>query len=261
MGPMQNVFIQECELINKLIGAILTSLGDVELANKGELTMSEQLENLMQSIYLNKVPASWAKLSFESTRSLNQWLSNIKQRLEQLNAWKDDPSKEPFVTFVNRLYNPQSFFTAIKQIVSQEKSIELNKLYIETTPLKKMYWEKDDLPQKKTPDAGSLTFGMQLQGARWDPNTNSIEDSYPKQQFSVIPVVNCVAKQILETKDEKGIFQCPIYKTELRGATFVDYAQLKTKQPPRKWILAGVAIILDVDGISDGFPYGKEPTT
>ena len=28
-------------------------------------------------------------------------------------------------------------------------------------------------------------------------------------------------------------------------------AQLKTRQPVRKWILAGVAIIMDVEGLSD----------
>jgi dynein heavy chain len=31
-----------------------------------------------------------------------------------------------------------------------------------------------------------------------------------------------------------------------RGPTWVFDAQLKTKDPPAKWILAGVALILDV---------------
>jgi len=164
------------------------------------------------------------------------------------------------VTFINRLYNPQSFLTAIRQIVSKEKSIELNKLFIETTPTKKMYWETADLPPKKAGgDGGCYTFGMQLQGARWDPNSNSIEDSEPKKQFSVIPVVNCVANPLGDDKNDKGIYSCPVYKTEMRGNTYVFNAQLKTKQAPRKWILAGVSIILDVEGVSDAFVFGKEP--
>jgi len=36
-------------------------------------------------------------------------------------------------------------------------------------------------------------------------------------------------------------------------------AQLKTKATPQKWILAGAAIILDVEGVSDAFIAGKEP--
>jgi len=138
--------------------------------------------------------------------------------------------------------------------VSRDKDIELNKLYIETNPTKRWYWETGDLPVKKAGgDGGAYVFGMQLQGARWDINANSIEESEPKKQFSVIPVVNCVAKAIGDQKDEKGIYSCPVYQTELRGNTYVFNAQLKTKQAARKWILAGVAIILDVEGVSDAF--------
>lgn len=74
-----------------------------------------------------------------------------------------------------------------------------------------------------------------------------------------MPVVNCKAQLINESKEEKGVYQCPVYKTENRGATYVFTAQLKTKQPPQKWILAGVALILDVEGVSDAFAPGKEP--
>jgi len=77
-GPFQNTFIQECEVINILCSAILRSLADIELANKGELTRSEAMENLMEQIYMNKVPAEWMKFSFETTRGLGSWLDNIK---------------------------------------------------------------------------------------------------------------------------------------------------------------------------------------
>jgi len=45
-------------------------------------------------------------------------------------VWKETPEKEPGITFINRLYNPRSFLTAVKQVMSREKSLELNKLYI-----------------------------------------------------------------------------------------------------------------------------------
>jgi len=81
-----------------------------------------------------------------------------------------------------------------------------------------MYWETAELPQKKAGgDGGAYVFGMQLQGARWDVSGNSVEDSEPKKQFSTIPVVNCVAKVVQDQKDEKGIYSCPVYQTELRG--------------------------------------------
>ena len=189
-GPYQNVFIQEIEYLNALIDVIVISLEEIALANKGELTMTEQMEQLMESVFLNRVPVRWMKLSFETTRSLASWLDNIKQRLDQLNAWKDNPDKEPLITFINRLYNPQSFLTAVKQYYSRDKFVELNKLTIVTEVKKQMYWETNDLPAKKSSgDGTAYVFGMQVDGARWD-SSGGLEESEPKKQFSVVPVIN-----------------------------------------------------------------------
>lgn len=81
-GPYQNSFLQECEVMNNLILIIVSSLRDIELAFKGELTMTENMETLMNSIFFNAVPASWAKYAFPSSRSLGSWLDNLKQRLD-----------------------------------------------------------------------------------------------------------------------------------------------------------------------------------
>ena len=61
-----------------LIKEIIRSLAEIDLANKGEVTMTEQMEVLMGEIFINRVPATWMKLSFQSTRSLGSWLDNIK---------------------------------------------------------------------------------------------------------------------------------------------------------------------------------------
>jgi len=124
-----------------------------------------------------------------------------------------------------------------------------------------MYWEPD-LPQSRDQSQGAYVFGLQVEGARWDSNGNSLEESEPKRQFSVVPVVNCKAVQMsTSTKEEKGLYMCPVYKTDQRGATYVFTAQMKTKHSPQKWILAGVAMILDVEGVSDAFAPGKEPSS
>jgi len=44
--------------------------------------MSEAMEALMGEIYMNKVPAIWMRVSFETTRGLGSWLDNIKHRLD-----------------------------------------------------------------------------------------------------------------------------------------------------------------------------------
>jgi dynein heavy chain len=155
-GPYQNSFIQECEVMNNLIKTIVESLRDVELAFKGELTMTENMETLMNAVFFNAVPATWAKHAFPSSRGLGSWLDNLKHRLDQLNLWKENPQNIPGVTFINRLFNPQSFLTATKQVYSKEKQAELNKLNIQTDVLKKLYWEADLPPVKE----GAYVFGL-----------------------------------------------------------------------------------------------------
>jgi dynein heavy chain len=44
---------------------------------------------------------------------------------------------------VGRFFNPQSFLTAIKQVVGRNKQYELNKLYIQTDVTKKNIDEID----------------------------------------------------------------------------------------------------------------------
>jgi len=59
-------------------------------------------------------------------------------------------------------------------------------------------------------------------------------------------------------KEDKSVYPCPVYMTVARGATYVFTAQLKTKLPPDKWVLAGVALIMDIEGVSDAYAPGKE---
>jgi len=108
-------------------------------------------------------------------------------------------------------------------------------------------------------DEGCYVFGFQLEGAAWDKNAAVIEESLPKQMFSTIPVVWCKAVMIVEGKEEKGIFPCPVYMTTGRFTSYVCMAQLKTRHPYQKWILAGAALILDVEGVSDAYYPGQKP--
>lgn len=253
-GPYQNAFMQECEKLNTMINAILKSLFELDLAYKGELTMNEAMETLEDNIRLDRIPPQWKKLSFPSERNLISWTENIKQRIDQMNIWKDDPVKLPKVVFINRLINPNSFLTAIKQIYCRALKQELNKTTILTEVQKKMYWEQD-LPELKDVD-GALVFGFQVEGARWDIN-NGLDESLPKQSFSIVPVVRCVS--MIMDREMPGYYTCPVYKTVDRMNTYVFPAQLKTKYPPAKWIISGVAMVLDVPGAADAFGPGKEP--
>lgn len=57
---------------------------------------------------------------------------------------------------------------------------------------------------------------------------------------------SAVHKPVIYAPTQQQAYQCPIYRTEQRGPTYVFTAQLKTKSPPARWVMAGVGLIMDV---------------
>lgn len=63
-----------------------------------------------------------------------------------------------------------------------------------------------------------------LEGARFDIQSGTLEESKPKEMFCPLPVCYCKALQVQETgslREDKTIYQCPCYKIEDRKGTFV----------------------------------------
>lgn len=146
------------------------------------------------------------------------------------------------MTWLSGLYNPQSFLTAICQVTAQKNQWELDKLVTWTDVTKKNSVEEVEGVSRE----GAYISGLSVQGARWDSTAGMLERSKPKEMFCKMPIINVRALAAEKADTSNGIYVCPTYKTEFRGPTFVFCAQLKTKAPSGKWVLAGVAMIMDV---------------
>lgn len=240
-GPYQYVFLQECDCMNLLIGTMVRSLAELKLGFKGELTMSESMEQLALSLSQEQIPPRWQKVAFPSNRGLVSWLQNLMERCAQLEEWTSDPTSIPKVVDLSKLFNPQSFLTAIKQICCQQQSMELDKLVVYTEVTK-----RDKSQIESHARDGAYVTGLYLEGARWDVTTGCLEESRPKEMFCPMPVINCKACLEDDLKDQKNVYICPTYATTKRRPNFVFSAQLRTKAPSAKWVMAGVAMILDI---------------
>lgn len=229
--------------MNGLVYEMVRGLQELQLGFKGELTMSEQMEELANSLFMEKLPTWWVKLGFASTRPLKSWRINLQDRCSQLDDWINDPLNIPKVVDISRLFNPQSFLTAIKQLCCQMQGLELDKLQVFTEVTKREAKQVDGHSKD-----GAFVTGMFLEGARWDMTTNSLEDSRPKEMFVQLPVVNCKAGMLID-KVDKNIYICPAYCVPTRRPYYVFPAQMRTKAPADKWVLAGVAMILDIGGV------------
>jgi dynein heavy chain len=145
------------------------------------------------------------------------------------------------VVDLSKLFNPQSFLTAIKQICCQQQKLELDKLVVLTEVTKREKSQIDSAARE-----GAFVTGLYLEGARWDVANNCLEESRPKEMFFAMPVMHCKAGLEEDVKDSKNMYICPTYATTKRRPYYVFSAQLRTKTNPSKWVLAGVAMILDI---------------
>lgn len=238
IGPYQNVFIQEMDVMNVLLAEIKRSIKELQLGFDGELTMSEPMEDLMMALYLDRVPLTWAKKAWPSMKSLGSWVKNLSDRILHLEEWMNNPSEIPKVTWISGLVNPTSFLTAICQVTAQKNQWELDKLVTFTRVTKMMTVDEVDRHSRD----GAFIIGLNLQGASWDLVGSQIEKSKPKEMFCPMPVIN-VKAVTKEKANVGGVYHCPTYMTEQRGPTYYWSAQLKTTSPPSRWVLAGVAMV------------------
>nr|XP_006007896.1 PREDICTED: dynein heavy chain 11, axonemal [Latimeria chalumnae] len=237
--PYNLVCFQECERMNILIREIRRSLKELDLGLKGELTISSEMEALQSALYYENVPETWTKLAYPSTYNLTQWFNDLLLRCRELDTWTQD-LVFPAVVWLSGFFNPQSFLTAIMQSMARKNEWPLDKMCLTVDITKK---NKDDYGHP--PREGAYIHGLFMEGARWDIQTGIIAEARIKDLTPIMPVIFVRAIPV-DKQETKNMYECPVYKTKSRGPTYVWTFNLKTKEKPAKWILAGVALILSV---------------
>ncbi|XP_068841823.1 dynein axonemal heavy chain 14-like [Capricornis sumatraensis] len=79
--------IQEIERFDQLLSIIHKSLKDLRLAIKGEIILTQELEEIYDSFLNTKVPKLWQKYAYKSSKALSSWVNDLIQRLNFFNTW------------------------------------------------------------------------------------------------------------------------------------------------------------------------------
>uniref|UniRef100_A0A665X1Y1 Dynein, axonemal, heavy chain 9 n=1 Tax=Echeneis naucrates TaxID=173247 RepID=A0A665X1Y1_ECHNA len=237
--PYQVVLLQECERMNFLTQEIRHSLYELNLGLKGELTVTTDMENLQNAIFLDMVPENWNKRAYPSMSGLALWFTDLLARIKELEAWSADFIL-PSAVWLAGFFNPQSFLTAIMQAMARRNEWPLDSMGLQCDVTKK---NREDF--SSPPREGAYVHGLYMEGARWDTQTGMIVDARLKELTPPMPVIFIRATPV-DKQESKNIYQCPVYKTRERGQTYVWTFNLKTKENSSKWTLAGVALLLQI---------------
>ena len=114
---------------------------------------------------------------------------------------------------------------------------------------------KDKEEYESGPDNGVYTFGLYLEGCRWDKPTHQLQESEPKILFTLAPVMHWVP---MRKEDVKlyAKYECPVYKTSDRrgilattghSSNFVCYINMPSERQEAHWVERGVAMLTQLD--------------
>lgn len=127
LNPYQVVCIQECERMNALLGEVRTTLSDLDAGLKGQLNITEAMEQLSNALFVNRVPDTWAAKAYFSKKTLGDWFVDLLLRVAQIVVWVDKKAA-PFSLWISGLFNPMSFLTAIMQVTAREFVLPLDSM-------------------------------------------------------------------------------------------------------------------------------------
>ena len=121
---MNTVLIQEVIRFNNLLAAISNTLRDLLKALKGLVVMSESLEKMANSLFLNQVPVQWTAKAYPSLKPLASWVNDLLLRVEFIHKWIDNGVPPAF--WISGFFFPQAFLTGTLQNFARKYVVSID---------------------------------------------------------------------------------------------------------------------------------------
>lgn len=234
-NALTTVLIQESQRYNDLLSVIKTSLQDLILSIKGEVVMTEELDEVFRFLLEGKVPPLWKKV-YPSMKLLASWIRDFSLRMQQLKDWSEgDP---PAVFWLSGFTFPSGFLTALKQMAARAKNIAIDELQFEFVVM-----TPDQCHNR--PKEGAYIRGLYLEGASWDHEAQCLCEPSPMELIVPMPIIWFKPVQN-KKKISKEVYECPLYTYPFRaGDSFILNVELKTgDHTPDHYIKRGTGLLL-----------------
>merc|ERR1712224_15924 len=241
---MNTVLQQEIVRYNRLLGEMKKSLSDIRKALVGQLVMTDDLDAMGTNMFNQHVPANWAAKAFPSLKPLAAWVNDLLDRLEFLNKWIEHGT--PMHYWISGFFFPQAFLTGTLQNFARKFQKAIDTISFETVVMR----VKDQTEITEKPQDGCYIWGLFMEGARWNADIHSVDESKPKELYTKMAPIHLLPVQNRVVPSE-GVYKCPAYKILTRAGTlsttghstnYVCPLELPSTLPSDHWIRRGVAL-------------------
>ncbi|KAH7340377.1 dynein heavy chain protein 1 [Rhizoctonia solani] len=153
--PLYRFFAREVAVGKKLLNQIRKDLSDVIKVCEGTLKQTNHLRNLLSHLTKGTVPDHWRRYKVKRGIAVSHWISNLAQRLAQLEEITKVNSYDNFDVWLGGLFFPEAYVTATRQAVAHHNSWSLETLVLRL-----------DVQQDASRDAFAVQ-GLLMEGASW----------------------------------------------------------------------------------------------
>ena len=247
--PLNIFLFQEIQRFQAVLGRVRGMLQAMQLAIRGEVVMTAELQTAISDVFDARVPRPWLYTPGGDEFSwllptMGMWFAALLDRDAQLRGWLT--GGRPLCFTLANFSNPQGFLTAMKQEVTrmhraQHWALDDVEYHTEVTDM--------DRPDavRAPPKEGVYVAGLFVEGARWD---KSLVESEPKRPFAPMPVlwITALSKALLRDRAAAlgATYEAPVYRYPARTERYrILNVALPTRGAltPEHWILRGVALL------------------
>ena len=82
--------VQEVTKFTRLEKVMVSTLASLQLALKGLVVLSSELEAMGNAVYDGKVPIPWSSKGYPSLKPLPLWYADLLRRLDFMQGWIDN---------------------------------------------------------------------------------------------------------------------------------------------------------------------------
>ena len=257
--PLNIFLFQEVQRLADVLAKVKFMLGQLQLAIKGEVVMTGELQGALDKMAAAAVPHTWTFTPAGDEFSwimptLGLWFSSLISRDDQDRSWLN--TGRPNCYWMTGWFNPTGFLTAMKQEVTRKHKAD--KWALDDVVYRTETQPKDRPDQvTQAPAEGVYVHGLQLDGAAFSKKDGILEESEPKKLFSALPVLyvsGIIKDQMPKLSKElfgaHGPYDCPVYKYRPRtDRFFIFFVTLKCTVDKNKkyWDLRGTALLENTD--------------
>jgi dynein heavy chain len=253
--PLNIFLFQEIQRLQNVIAKVRFQLTQLQLAIKGEVVMTGELQEALDKIADASVPRTWIYTVTGDEFSwilptLGLWFSSLMARDDQSRTWLN--SGRPPCYWLTGFFNPTGFLTAMKQEVTRKHKSD--KWALDDVVYRTEVTQLERVEQVRSqPPEGVYLHGMFLDGAAFDKKESLLVESEPKKLFVSLPILfvsGLIKDESYKRRKElfgaHGPYECPVYKYRPRtDRFFIFFVTLKctTEKNAKHWTLRGTALL------------------